>query len=97
MLTIYGQRADSEPVNVLGVLLALLAIASGVLALCTNRISYRLPESYFRYRGESVRPWWVNGYFFYRKSSRRNWVKATSASFYASLVVFGVAAAIAMD
>ena len=81
---------------VLGVVLALLAIASGVLALCATWISYRLPESYFKYAGTSERKRWVNGYFFYRRSSRENWVKATTASSCASLVVCGFAAGIVL-
>ena len=81
---------------VLGVVLALLAIASGVLALCAKRISCRLPESYFKYAGTPERRWWVNGYFFYRRSNRQNWVKATTASSCASLIVCGVAAGIVL-
>lgn len=82
--------------NVLGVLLALAAVANGVLAICTRRISLRLPQSYFKYSEYQARPWWVNGYHFYRRSSRENWVKATTSSCCASLVFLGVVALIVM-
>ncbi len=92
LLTFYGQNADSEPMIILGVLLALLAIASGVLVIFARSISQRLPESYFKYSGQSVRPWWVNDYYFHRRSSRESWVKSTRIWFPASFVVLSVAA-----
>lgn len=82
--------------TVLGVVLALMAAASGVLALCAKRISWRLPESYFKYAGTPEHQWWVNGYFYYRRSSRENWVKSTTAGSCASLVLFGFAAGIVL-
>jgi hypothetical protein len=84
-------------VIVLGIVLALLAVASGVQAVCAKRISDRLPESYFEYAGTPERKWWVNGYFFYRRSSRENWVKSTIAWSCASLVLCGVAAAMVLS
>jgi hypothetical protein len=89
---IHAGRKDWALNTLAGVIFALLAVVSGVLALCTSRISLRLPDSYFKYGGQSVRPQWVNGYMFYRRSSRENWAKATVVSFCASMVVFGVAA-----
>ena len=73
--------------------MVLLTVASGVQAVCAKRFSYRLPESYFKYSGTPARKWWVNGFLFYRRSSRENWVKSTIAWSIASLVLCGVAAA----